>query len=746
MASVDLAGPGSAFEAHLAAQLAGPYTGALRRVELSRGEGGDYVVDWSPRHPVVLAALRRDLGEETVRIATTFLDTGTELGNATLAPWSERGGSVPLYSPALADGESVVPGFTLRLAVTLDDAPVVDLALDALLELHVLEGNLGRLMYAAGAEKQRVRRTLREVAAMRRLEHARRDALDRIGADAGVARFTDELIYDAESDQVLARQGSVEADADYARRIGLYRGFLMPTRGAVEALAPDTRFLEADNPFAVAVHLLNAGDGPERANLLEVIRRDRLLFPADDPAADALHAARALPAERREAILGLRNSVRTSFAFAADAGVAPALAAALDRAGRLFRALGITKVWDVTRAQDPGGGSRYELGLAVDVTPPTEEEAAQIFEGWFNDARQPTEDVPIEALIAGSGPPEADPDVRWAWQLCGLQTVHRTSSDALMLSHLPTQGLEITGADQAELRTDTPFEARFHAPGDPGTNALLAQALSDAAQEWAAAGHDEWHVLTDGQAREMWPGAITPAPGAPLTNVLGAAGLPVVGDVGAVVKALELLPDELVQTLALDATLAAKLTEGDPEAAQALHELVGLLRANHLAAVLPLPLPGDRLLLVVSVIGLPQAGINLNERRATGFRWYVVPLGGAAGTIKAVGSRTVLRPLKPGVVAVVVLGYVRTGLTDPYEVRVELGDDAVLSLGEYEFLMNLLGHICPIGVEINTFALRRDHVDLDGDGVPEPLRPALSRTFRTYQRRRARGTYDHIEE
>ena len=56
--------------------------------------------------------------------------------------------------------------------------------------------------------------------------------------------------------------------------------------------------------------------------------------------------------------------------------------------------------------------------------------------------------------------------------------------------------------------------------------------------------------------------------------------------------------------------------------------------------------------------------------------------------------------------------------------------------------MNALMRVCPLGVEINTFGIRRDHVDLDADGDAEPLRPAVARTFRTFQQRKHCGVYD----
>ncbi|MEU1362310.1 hypothetical protein ABZ356_21005 [Micromonospora zamorensis] len=74
----------------------------------------------------------------------------------------------------------------------------------------------------------------------------------------------------------------------------------------------------------------------------------------------------------------------------------------------------------------------------------------------------------------------------------------------------------------------------------------------------------------------------------------------------------------------------------------------------------------------------------------------------------------------------------------------ELPDGVTVTLAQYERLMNALTRVCPLGVEINTFGIRRDHVDLDADGTAEPLRPAVARTFRTFQQRRHRGVYDQL--
>jgi len=94
---------------------------------------------------------------------------------------------------------------------------------------------------------------------------------------------------------------------------------------------------------------------------------------------------------------------------------------------------------------------------------------------------------------------------------------------------------------------------------------------------------------------------------------------------------------------------------------------------------------------------------------------------------------------------VVVVGFARAGRgdprgrVDPYELRVDLPDGAVVDLPQYEVLMNILDRAHPIGVTVDTRSLRARHVDMDGDGVATPLSAAFSRTFRPFQQRRHVG-------
>jgi hypothetical protein len=245
--------------------------------------------------------------------------------------------------------------------------------------------------------------------------------------------------------------------------------------------------------------------------------------------------------------------------------------------------------------------------------------------------------------------------------------------------------------------------------------------------------------MTDATAHAAWATVPNRAVTDPALASFRAVGLPAVQTPAPVIAQLGALPPEYLTTLKLDATLAAGIVAGHADAITSLQSLVNVLRASGLSSMLPLVDNAKDVLLVVAVMGLPIAGLNLNERRAAGFRWYTIPIAGPSGWIAGFGSHTLYTAWAPGLVAVVTIGYARQGRTDPYEFRVDLPDGVVLSIKAYEFLMNLLAATYPIGVMINTFAIRSAHVDLDGDGKPDPLLPDQARTYRQFRRPRYRG-------
>ena len=215
-------------------------------------------------------------------------------------------------------------------------------------------------------------------------------------------------------------------------------------------------------------------------------------------------------------------------------------------------------------------------------------------------------------------------------------------------------------------------------------------------------------------------------------------------DVESAKSALQALPSELIATLQLDAALAAKLVAHDAAAAQSLLTLIIAFQKAGFFSVLPLFTSDNRVLLVLAVTALPGDATLLTARSKNSFRWYLMSLSGQPGQLeRKIGSRNGWIA-GSGLSAVVVVVAGKRGSTDPrgrvdpLEFRVALPDGALVNLEQYEFLMNLLDRIRPLGVIVDTRGIR-DQIDADGNGAAETLSPSLSRTFRPYHQPRHVG-------
>jgi hypothetical protein len=585
-----------------------------------------------------------------------------------------------------------------------------------------------------------------------------------------------------------------EPDQEYRNRLDIYRPWLYPTRRQIEAMlngpgrpgdpnrgllgaiGVTARALVSDTarPAATAVQLVGVtprriplpslplpprpphllADRTGRTGFFEYARRTTLIWPGGDADADRVHAERFLPTAAAERIQALRRRLRAGYGFPPGAAVGPMLAFALDRIARCRRALGESAPWPVQRCQDPAGGSRYELGLGADVATPGEAEltrlARRLRDGDVTLPAEPTdlEPDPAEtaALLAAANPRPADedPDGAWLLQACGLETVHRISDELLYVSHIPTFGLTISGPDSTTIGSTIALEAHYHAAGEPGSHVLLVRGLHDASVEWAARGHDPWDLLEPSGAQAAWDAAVaTPAEAA---RALEPVGLPVVTDPDDAAERLRRTPAELMATLRLPALMARQVTTGSAAGIAALRDLLNILSAQGFSSALLLVIDSDDVVVVVGGVALPLAGLNLAERSATHFRWYAVRIWPATGNppvrpeITYLGSRTEFTPTRWGLWVIVALGQIRsqTG-TEPYEFSVDLPDGTILNLLQYEYLMNVLTHLHPMGTRVNTWSIRQRHVDLDGDGAAEPVPSAISRTYRQFRRPRFRG-------
>lgn len=809
----------SASHSNMSAHLTAPFQAGSVTTRIPIDHTGTVVISWNSREPLLLAAPLASLNTQTLRLSVLLPNGETIL--LEFLPYTEAGAFLPICRPEVDTTTQTASPLTVSLTlveIAADGAevPIAAAELDQYIQICLVEGIMGRMLYLLGAEKQRLRRQGREIAAMRLLPLARDNALDRIGADLGVQRFTENLIFQkADASYAPAifgsfnfsqrrfgkgRKGDIvttprpEPDQEYRQRLAIYRPLSVPNRyqilerlngsgdfpdnrGLLRQLGFEHRFellgdrIETVNQFGIAIYLiasgnLAAGNDIVRSNFLKFIRTIHLIWPDDNETANLVHRNRYLSKTNSaqsvspsgDRIEQLRSRLRESFAFDPDAAIAPMLAVALDRLGRCCRALGMTTKWRILRAQDPTGGSRYELGLGVDMPLLNGAELDQIAT-QLNDPTRTQADDDIEDLLKSMTSLSAteDPEGHWLLGACGIRTVHRLSGDRLYLSHLPTFGMQITPVDASELlglpvNTPVQLEVRYHAPGDPGGNEVMVTGLAAAEAEWRASGGTAWIVVNDIEVRDFWRPARRPT--LATTEIFRAAGLPSVSNPESMADSLAQLPRELIKTIRLPDDLSQSILTNQPTAMSDLQRLVGFLYKHSMSAVLPLVIGADMIVLVVGVIGLPEVGANLSGRRTTGFRWYVVPIyptitdpdslkEADKGKIQAIGSRTTLTtPLVPALSALVVVGHARRGLADPYEIRVDLPETAQLNLLQYEFLMNLLQHEFPLGIQGNTFPIRQYHVDLDHDGITDPLEEDVLRTYRQFRRTRYRGETD----
>jgi hypothetical protein len=755
----------SASHLNLFAHLSGPFRGgavdtpipitATPRLGPDGPAGADFVasVAATARRPLLLVGTRARVGARgfraTVSITPQVSSPTTTTAELHFAPFTEAGAFLPVWQ----SDDEVAPALDCTIAVT--GAPTTQTPID-LLDLHLVEGVMGRLLYLLGVEKARLRRQGRELFALRRMDFAidpdtSRDhrrlghAFDRMGADLGVPRFADRVTWDAAKAQVLS-VSEREPNETYRRRLEMMRRFMMPSRSNVlDALrsfggAP-YEVNEANSELAVAIALVSSPDDSPRKRFLAYLRTNYLVEPGQ-----RIPASRPLPSKVRAAqqpvldrIGGIGGDVsQASFDVPAGTFIAPLLAEALDRVGRARRALGVTRRWKILRGQDDAGGSRYELGLGVDVEaiPAIEldELAAKLAAKAFAPGTDPETLALLMSVTAKSS--TDDPTGRWLLSAAGLRTIHPIAGDRWYLSHFPIFGMLLTATGGSPLG----LEARFHAPGDPGPHAALAFALADIVRDAAAATLPAFTQLPAAAAATAIAAAVLPDP-ATLT-AFTAAGLRTPDTAGN----LALVEAELAAVQATD------LIANQPHAVAQLARLVEIMGAREVISALPL-VTGGGVLLVISTSSLPAAA-RLNSPRY-GFRWHLMPITGLSGGLDhATGARNQYTAPNAGenLAAVIVVSMARRDRADPrdcippYQVRVELPATSLLDLAGYERMMNLLERAVPISVVMDTSLVREHNVDPAGSGTTVPFTGRMAHTFRTYKQRRHLGNVNNDSE
>ncbi|WP_404385394.1 hypothetical protein [Caenispirillum salinarum] len=558
-----------------------------------------------------------------------------------------------------------------------------------------------------------------------------------------------------------------EGDADYRRRLGLFRSIAMPTRGyadrllngppggrgVVQAMGGPAGFdiLEADNPCQIGFRIVAIGPtapAAERARraYLKFLRETTLIDPAEN-----VPPARRMPAAHlaREQALRERLRRRLSFGDGGGAPMAPYLAQAFDRMARVLDHLEVDVRTVVLRAQDDDGGSRHELGLMAEIARWPDRALSALRARLRRPPRRPAEDPEVAGVLsvlsrdggAGAGAGAGDAAAVWEdfLRACGFRTVEHLTVATTLVSHVSMAHVQVEAASDIArdaAKAGIPVSVRLRRPG-ADTDVALSHALDGGPDGWPE-GLADWDVVREGHAAVIDRLIV---PDLPAAAALDRAGLLQPEPPGQRFRAaLAQYPSHVIALLRLAGAFARGLIRGDDAATEQLLQVAEVLGANG-AAGLAVMADGADIVLVVSSVGLPQIGTNIGPRRASAFFWSVMPITGSPAMIHGTGARARLRAPSDGLYAVSVMSYARIGLTDLFSWQVRLPPGAKLDLAQYEMVMNMLGRLHPLGVEINTWTLRRRHVALDGETVA-PLPPRLSRSYRPFHRPRFAGTGD----
>jgi hypothetical protein len=741
------------------AHLVGPLTSGARTVDIPLDAGGAAHIE-PARYPTLVLALGSDVGGDAVaaKVAVTAGAT-TRSTIVTFAPWTERGTFLMAFAPAHPEPE---------ISPALDVVVSSDGLAASSFELRLVEGQLGRLLYLASFEKHRLRRQVRLLATQRFAATASGESLDRIGAELGVVRFPDTLVWDATT-ATPSTDAPSEDDDDYRRRLRLIRPFAMPTRqrllealdGPGDAAAPNAGLLaelgvadrftvrESGAELSVAVSLLAPTNDARRIEYLQYLQGTWLLHPGNPAELDARLMENGARAARKDMFARLT----ASFDLPAGAALAPELAVALDRLGRALTTVGFTTHIVVTHAQDSGGDSRYELGLGVDIAALQPADLDQIGELAAHFQASATTPPEMVALVAALKPRASgdDPLGRWLFEPCGLQTVHPTATGAWYLSHLPTHGLRLTVTRTGPFAVD----AHYEAPGDVGPHALLFQALQQLESARSALGLPAWTTLT---RADLLNAAATAVVSGPLSAVpLRTAGLrtPITtAERDATAFAIAQVDDAALVTLRFDAGFAAQLLASQKPA---MAQFINLIRAAKRAGVVStvaLQTADNAVLWTLGTVRLPGAFSALNATTPSfhfsGVR--LLPQGtttmAAASFDVRFGKARLIPAADVDVCAVVVWSLPYRPGDDfgdtvlPGHIQITVPSTTRLSLAAYEFLMNTLAHVHPLGVTVDTDAIRQDNVVPIADQLPVPMTGRASRTFRPFFQRRHLGGRD----
>lgn len=734
---LDPAGLGAGVLAAAAAELIGPLSTAATPHPLTlhasppSGPPGqaEAVVDIPTRRPLVLCTVLSDVDAQGLTILPA-LKSGNgapqPLPVVTFAPHTAAGTALVAAVPPVGKGDVVAPFSVLarglrggEVGTGLSAAELI-----AAVRFDLVEGVLGRLLTVLLDEKGRIRRTARQIRATRALAVASGNALDRIGADLSCPRFSDELFWDADQQSPATRplqpDGAREDDASYRARLRVLRGVRLPSTpwigSALDGFLPDVGVAgevtvdEAVDPQLIALRLVAPGAPGAIGQLLDAIRRVHLIWPAGSTEGDDAHAHRLLP-PAEVARVDVRRAALATWQVEPFQPVAPAVAEALSTLDKRCVQLGARPWPRVLKGQDNAGGSRFELGFGALLAAPV---AAQL-DAAVTAATQLKDPnlVPV--------PRSADPAGAWLLKACGLRTVEPGADGTVFTSTAPMGPLVVDVEPGADGDVPLTLTARLVSAGDPAHDVPVVAVITALAGAQLTPVADPAAVLASARATSTVPG---------LDAALDSRSVPKVTDVAAFRRQLATVPSREYVLFDLGATRTTAVIANSA----LLSPLFTTATAAGASSVVALVTGAGTLALLFGVTGLPLAGSNLAGEHTLVHRWQVRGLGDQHATLSAKRGSVVTIPLFNDGISVVscVLGQ-RSGANNPYSWRPALPDGALLTLRQYEHLLNIVELVTPVGVRADTFAIRRRHVDVDGSGKPTGLNIAAARAYRHYR-------------
>jgi hypothetical protein len=732
--------------------MAGPLETAMRSDMLSIGTGGRIRLDASHWEPMIQIAPARDLAEETLVVSGIIVGAAGPLPPVTFERYSEHHGFLTLHVPAPLAGRRTTAPIDIDLQARLNGRVLNLTELRALVVVRVVEGSFARLLHVVSVEHMRLRRQARLLHRAATLDGARGFMLDRYGQELGVPRLSDRLV---------ARRGEIiteltadpENDASYRRRLAIYRPWFAPGRqsvldalngtaadgGPLQQIGAPAKFtlLEDDNPLYSAMRIVSvavtvAAADAQRARFFAYLRESTLIDPTV-----AVPGGRSMPQNARTQQNALRRRLRDALTFSdpTKRSMAPHLALAFDRLIGFVRACGATDSITVRRAQDDAGGNRLELGLAAEVDGLPAAMLAAVRGVVTTAARRAAlspEHQAVAAQVARMDTTNASGD--WLFRALGFRTAEMVGAGRIIVSHLSMGGLTVEGpatGTMTEATAGLRYAARMSADA-AGLGIALAYALGGGADGWPG-GLPPWTVEPMAQVQTNLEGLKECDPALVAAMAQNFTITPPAADLGRFVEAAKRYPPGTIAVLTLDPAFANGLLIGDRRTLARWADIAETLGTNGAAALALFSTSAGQTLMVVSAHGLPLIGSNVGARRSTGYYWDLMPVSaGAVGQCSPSGTESVLRTTVPGIYAIHCLASARIGATDPFEYRVDLPAGEILDITQYEMLMNILGRCYPVGIEVNSWNLRRRHVVLD-TANPVPLTPHQSRSFRRWQ-------------